>query len=254
MEHSNNSRTPPGRSGLRFAVAVLVGLIGCVFVWVLTPYSSYLLNTGHISDSYLPVVALFVFLVLLVGYMWVSVKWARQHPEALAHMETARAAGSAGPAVLVSSLGVLAVGLALVLVGSIVLIGSVEVLARRCNVPRGVLAVTLVAFGTSLPELVTAVTSVIKGHPEIAIGNVNGADILNVLFVVGASATAMPLAVPTTFFYFHLPVMMLALTLMGVYIFTNKATFKRWQGVPLLAIYVGYVVILLVKFGGGRSQ
>ena len=63
------------------------------------------------------------------------------------------------------------------------------------HVPKVVIAGTLVALGTSLPELVIAVTSIMRGHKEILVGNVIGADVLNVLFVVGASATAAPLPI-----------------------------------------------------------
>ena len=195
-----------------------------------------------------------MLLVLLAGYMAVSVHWSRQRPETIPVEASDGTADKRPAARVLLNLLLLAVGLAMVVFGSSVLVGSVSVLCIRYGMPPDVLAVTVVAIGTSLPELVTAVTSVVKGHPGIAIGNVIGADILNVLFVVGASATAMPLAVPTTFFYFHLPVMMLALTVMGIYIFANKSTFKRWQGVPLLAIYVGYLVVLFVTFGGGQSQ
>ena len=193
------------------------------------------------------------FLVLLVAYMAVSVRWARGHPEAIPAEAQAAGVRRPGAGGAVVCLLVLAAGLGLVVLGARLLVGSATVLCERYGVPPDVVAVTVVALGTSLPELVTAVVSVLKGHPEIAIGNVIGADILNILFVVGASATVTDLAVPATFFYLHLPVMMLSLGLMGLYIFTSGRTFKRWQGVPLLAVYAAYVAILVVKFGGGRS-
>jgi len=139
----------------------------------------------------------------------------------------------------------LVAGLALVLVGSNVLIGSVEVLAIRCQVPRSVLAVTLVAFGTSLPELVTGIASIVKGHPELLIGNVIGADILNVLFVVGASSAAVPLGVPLEFYYLHIPIMLLALVLLRTFIWADGSTFRRSHGVWLLVTFLGYYGLML---------
>jgi cation:H+ antiporter len=68
----------------------------------------------------------------------------------------------------------------------------VEVTALRIGIPKSIIAATLVAFGTSLPELVTAITAARKGHGELAVGNIIGADILNVLFVVGVSAAVTP--------------------------------------------------------------
>ncbi|MDP6635899.1 MAG: calcium/sodium antiporter [Phycisphaerae bacterium] len=192
-----------------------------------------------------------VFLVLLVGYMWISVRWAKQHPTELPEHERQAAEGATGGAVVVRSVVELVVGLALVLVGSNLLIGSVEVLAIRCSVPRSVLAVTLVAFGTSLPELVTGVTSIVKGHPELLIGNVIGADILNVLFVVGASAASVPLHVPMEFYYLHIPVMLLALVLLRTFMWADGPVFRKAHGVWLLITFLGYygVMLTLVLMG-----
>jgi cation:H+ antiporter len=115
-----------------------------------------------------------------------------------------------------------------------------------------VIAATLVAFGTSLPELVVGITSVLKGHKEILVGNVIGADILNVLFVVGASATAAPLPIldpeakiPRILLYVHVPTMLLILVLFRLFIMraTRQGSFQRWYGVPLVLIYVGYTVL-----------
>ena len=106
------------------------------------------------------------------------------------------------------------------------------------------IAATMVAFGTSLPELMTAIASVRKGHPEIMVGNIVGADVLNCLFVIGAAAAAKPLAVPPNFYRFHFPAMLLILYLFRFFIFTNKdGRFKRWQGGWLFGVYVLYLVL-----------
>jgi cation:H+ antiporter len=193
-----------------------------------------------------------LYLLLLVGYMYLSVRWARAHPELLPEeVLEGRPAGrpaarKIGTAVAAGMLIVL-VSLLLVVAGSTVLVGSVKVLALRYGVPSDILAVTIVAFGTSLPEMVTSVTAVLKGHGELAVGNVIGADILNVLFVVGASSLAVPLHVPQTFFFLHLPIMTAALGVMAFYLyFTRGEHFHRWQGLPLLGVYAAYVVLLLI--------
>ena len=136
------------------------------------------------------------------------------------------------------------VGLMLVIISARILIAAASELALRIGVPEDVIAATLVAFGTSLPELMTAVTSVRKGHPEIALGNVIGADVLNCLFVIGAAATARPLAIPANFFYFHFPAMLLILWSFRWFIFINRDDrFRRWQGAWLLSIYLVYVIL-----------
>ena len=133
------------------------------------------------------------------------------------------------------------------------MIGSVSELAEaHWGVPQIVIASTLVALGTSMPELAIGLTSVLKGRGEILVGNVLGADILNVLFVVGASAVAAPLpivdagaAVPNIALLVHLPAMLLILALFRGFSLDAARTghFRRWAGVPLLALYAGYTVV-----------
>jgi len=221
---------------LQLGAGVLLAAVLFVLVWI---------NGGFVGVV-IPRIVGVLFLVLLCGYMWISVVWTRQHPTQLSdHKNKAVAGASRSPSVITRSLAELAIGLALVLVGSDLLIGSVEELAVRCSVPRSILAVTLVAFGTSLPELVTGITSIAKGHPELLIGNVIGADILNVLFVIGASATAVPLSVSVEFYYLHIPVMLLSLVMLRTFIWAKGPEFRRSQGIWLVATFLGYYAIML---------
>ena len=135
-------------------------------------------------------------------------------------------------------------GLFLVVLGARILVPSASEIAHRIGVPDDIIACTMVAFGTSLPELMTAIASVRKGHPEIMVGNIVGADVLNCLFVIGAAAAARPLAIPDNFFYFHFPTMLIILYSFRVFIFMGKeGRFKRWQGAWLLGVYLIYVIM-----------
>lgn len=202
--------------------------------------------SGSIYDVTIPQVVGVGFLVLLAGYLYISVRWARVHPEMISDEAGVEIKANHHSARIVGNLAIMLIGLALVVGGSEVLVGSVKVLCRRSGVPEAVIAATVVAFGTSLPELATAIAAIIKKHPDLLVGNVIGADILNVLFVIGASATAVPLKVEPIFFIFLLPVMMLVLIILRMYIFAGGKTFKRWQGIPLVAIYVAYVTTLAI--------
>jgi cation:H+ antiporter len=234
-----------GRHGwLQLGSGVLLAAVLLTLAWI----------NGGFTGVVIPRFVGVIFLALLVGYMWISVRWARQHPTELSEEEQKAANEPTGPKIVARSVIELIVGLALVLVGSNVLIGSVEVLAVRVGVPPNILAVTLVAFGTSLPELVTGITSIVKGHPELLIGNVIGADILNVLFVVGASAAAVPLHVPIEFYYLHIPVMLLALVLLRTFIWAKGSTFRRGQGIWLLLLFLGYYAIMLTMVLTGYLQ
>lgn len=203
-----------------------------------------------------------LLLALLVAYLWKSVQWGRQHralmPDA-GEAEEVLAKASRDPN---WKLGIMfLVGLGLVVVFAHVLIGAVEELAGRWGVPQVVIASTIVAMGTSLPELLIGLTAVRKGHPELLIGNVIGADVLNVLFVVGASAIAEPLGIvdptsshPAIFLELHLPVMLTILLLFRIYIWDaiRAGAFRRWFGGPLIAIYLAYVALnyVLGSVGG----
>jgi cation:H+ antiporter len=199
-----------------------------------------------IDAVYLPRAVGWGFLVLLACYLYLSVRWSRQHPEIVPLEAQATIKPKAKRLRAVGNLLLLGLGLALVIGGSELLIGSVKVICERHGVPEAVIAVTFVALGTSLPELMTAIMSIIKGHPELLVGNVIGADILNVLFVIGASAAAVPLKIDPIFFYFLLPTMMVVLLLLRLFIFAKGDQFRRWQGIPLLLAYAAFVTLAVV--------
>ena len=145
------------------------------------------------------------------------------------------------------------IGLILVLLSSRVLILSVSELAEHhWHVPKVVIAATLVALGTSLPELAIALRSIMKGHRELLVGNIIGADVLNVLFVVGASAAAAPLPIldptspiPAIALLVHIPTMLAVLVYFRLIIHDagRRGHFRRWQGLPLILMYVAYIVL-----------
>lgn len=180
-----------------------------------------------------------LFLILLVGYMYITYTWAKQGADL--ESETEDDSELLGLGV---SFGMVVGGLTLVILGARVLIPCAAEIAGRMGVPEDVIAATMVAFGTSLPELMTAIAAIRKGHPEITVGNIVGADVLNCLFVVGAAAAAKPLAIPNNFFIFHFPTMLLILFSFRFFIHVNKdGRFRRLQGAWLLGIYLVYVIL-----------
>jgi cation:H+ antiporter len=183
------------------------------------------------------------FLILLGGYMYISYRWSMQSGAQLA--DDGSEEEETGP---LKSLGLcwilLIGGLALVILAARALIPAASEIAVRIGVPEDVIAATMVALGTSLPELTTAIAAVRRGHPDIVVGNVVGADVLNCLFVIGAAATARPLEIPANFFYFHFPAMLAILYSMRVFIAANRQNrFYRWQGAWLIGMYAVYVLL-----------
>ena len=141
-------------------------------------------------------------------------------------------------------------GIVMVVGSAHFLIPAVEIIALRLHIPQSIIAATLVAFGTSLPELVTAITAARKGQGELAVGNIIGADILNVLFVAGAAAAVTPEGLPADkqFFILQFPAMILVLVVFRLGISLSKDKLKRPFGLVLLATYL-VVTILSYIFG-----
>lgn len=189
-----------------------------------------------------------LLLGLLIAYLYTAYRWARQGRKSSEEDEEDNGLDiPVGKAVMLTLLGLLGV-----VASSRVLVPCAAEGATRLGVPQDIIAATLVAFGTSLPELMTAITAVRKGHPQIMVGNVVGADVLNCLFVIGAAATAKPLAIPPNFFTFHFPAMLLILFSFRFFIYINKdGWFKRWQGIWIFGIYVMYLVLQYALNLGG---
>jgi len=190
-----------------------------------------------------------VFLVLLGLYLYMTYSWAKQGSAAVVHNDDLTQAKQMGWfKCWVMVIG----GLLLVVVSARLLIPAASEIAYRIGVPEDVIAATMVALGTSLPELMTAFAAIRRGHPEIMVGNVVGADVLNCLFVIGAAAAAKPLAVPPNFFLFHFPAMLLILYSFRIFIFINTdGFFRRWQGGWMLGIYTLYIVLQYAFHVGG---
>ncbi len=187
----------------------------------------------------------FLFLALLAVYLYTMMKWSMNSGVD----EGALLSEEKSPVFL--QLVKLVLGIATVILSSKVLIGSVEVTAVRIGIPQAIIAATLVAFGTSLPELMTAITSVRKGHGELAIGNIIGADILNVLFVVGSSAAATKggLSVPIHFYYIQIPTMLIILVIFRFFCKNTKDNINKKEGFALLLFYAIYLVLnFTIKF------
>ena len=151
----------------------------------------------------------------------------------------------------------LVISAALIAVGADMLEGSSVSLATMAGIPTEVVGVTVVALCTSLPELVTAVTALVKGHGALSLGNIIGANIFNLVLVSGAAVTISPFAIPegsklfgyNTSQLFEIPVMIAVMALM-----TLPALFKgklrRWQGMAMLGIYVAFVTLqVLIALG-----
>jgi len=181
---------------------------------------------------------------IYLGY----VLWDRwRHPEAageagheLEEVEEAIKGRSIGPLI-----GLFIMGLVLVIGASKVVVVSAERIATWAGIPEAVVALTVVAIGTSLPEIATCVTAARKGHGALAVGDIIGADILNVAWIAGASAIANPLTVQANVIWFMFPSMLIIVLTMLVGL-AWRGRMTRWLGVVLIAEYVVYMAVMAV--------
>ena len=186
----------------------------------------------------------FVLLAIFFIYMYLTIRAGFKNPNPQEEEE----AKEEDP--LWKALVMLIGGAALIAVGAHLLVDNGTLIAQALGVPESVIALTFVALGTSLPELVTAITSLIKGHGSLSLGNIIGANIFNLVLVSGVSVTLAPFHIPeaaqimghNASLVLDIPVMFTVMALMTLpAIFRKKLS--RFQGIALLCIYAAFVVI-----------
>ncbi|MFH1450729.1 MAG: calcium/sodium antiporter [archaeon] len=133
------------------------------------------------------------------------------------------------------------IGLAGVILGSHLLVNSSISIAELLGIPQIVIGMTIVALGTSLPELVTSLVAAKKGMQEIAIGNIIGSNMFNISAVLGLSAIVRPITAIPRLFFFDMPVM-LGITALMLLFLRQKKEIHRWQGAVFVALYSAFVV------------
>ena len=185
-------------------------------------------------------------LALFVAYMTANVAQMKRAPApAEGPAETAEAEMT-----MAKTLVLLVAGAVLIAVGADLLVDNGTRIAQELGVPESVIALTFVALGTSLPELVTAITSLVKGCSDLSLGNIVGANVFNLVLVSGMSVTIAPFTIPQSSTLFgvnsslvlDLPVMLAVMVLMCVPALV-RGKLSRVQGVLLLCIYAAFCAI-----------
>lgn len=154
----------------------------------------------------------------------------------------------ATPAHLALQVGLLLVGLAMLVFGARQLVEGAVTIARALGVSELVIGLTIVAAGTSLPEVATSVMAAIRGERDIAVGNVVGSNIFNILLILGVTGVIAPsgLSVAPAVLAFDLPVM-IAVAVACLPIFFTGHLIARWEGAVFLAYYVAYVTWIVLE-------
>lgn len=136
-------------------------------------------------------------------------------------------------------------GLAAIIFGGDLVVDNATDIALSVGMSETLVGLTIVAVGTSLPELITSITAALKKQSEIALGNIVGSNIFNILFVLGASATIAPLAVNDKMFIDT--VVMIILTLVLLAFSRSKFKISKMEGAILAAVYIAYVVYIILR-------
>lgn len=142
---------------------------------------------------------------------------------------------------------IIIIGLAALVIGGKLVVDNAVELAHFLGLSEKIIGFTIIAVGTSLPELATSVVAAIKKNPGIAVGNIIGSSIFNIFLILGASALINPVSYNTAFNYdFYL--LAGGTVLLLIFMFTGKqAKLDRWEAAVLLLIYLGYVTWLIAK-------
>ena len=210
-------------------------------------YSATAYISGHFSR--------FTGLVLLVmfgAYIGISVYQIKNHPGEAAVSEDAEVSDE-GNSSLLKDIILLVIGAALIAVGANLLVDNGTIIARELGVPESVIALTFVALGTSLPELVTAITSLTKGHGALSLGNVIGANLFNLVLVTGVSATLSPFDIPVSktiaglnsSLVVDIPLMLFVMAFL-TFPAIKREKLSRAQGIVLLVVYAAFCIYQFV--------
>lgn len=187
----------------------------------------------------------FLFLAIFVVYMIISVMQMKKSGTGN-ETETQEQEPESS---LAKDLILLVVGAAAIAYGANLLVNNGTIIAAALGVPDSVIGLTMVALGTSLPELITAITSLMKGHSALSLGNIIGANLFNIVLVSGTAIAISPFAVPAekmimgmnSSLIIDIPVMLGVMLLLCLPALLKEKLY-RWQGILLLCIYAAFTI------------
>ncbi len=178
-----------------------------------------------------------VLLGLFVVFMYITLKGAKENEQSM--QQTSAKAGKPFMSVVW-----IVVGLVCLVFGSNLFVDAATVIARQLGVSDAVIGLTIIAGGTSLPELATSVVSARKGQSGIAIGNVLGSNVFNILLILGITGVMSPMTLQgiTTV---DLTMLVVSMVMLWLFSFT-KYTLARWEGALLTIVFIGYMSYLVM--------
>ena len=209
---------------------------------------SALLATGAVVLGLIGLITGLVLVAALAGYVWWAYKSesASHDAEAVRHEHEAEdrpVPPNTGPVVLT---GMILAGLAAAIVGAGWLVDGATVLASAAGVSESVIGLTVVAVGTSLPELIACIVAVLRKHEDVALGNIVGSNIYNLCGILGLTAIIHPIEVPAEIASFDIWVM-LGVTALLIVQLRSGWRLSRLEGALMIALYAGYTLFLATR-------
>lgn len=181
--------------------------------------------------SHLDAIIIFACFLGFLTYIIISAIRSNQSGETIKEMTMAR------------SVVLTVIGLVFIILGSRFTVNSASYIAEKIGLSERFIGLTVVALGTSLPELFTSVTAARKGNADIAIGNIVGSNILNILFIVGISGLIIPVPYAKAFFFDS--VVTIGISILLLLLTLRKRELERWSGALMLILYAAYFVCII---------
>lgn len=198
-----------------------------------------LCNTGNIISRFEGL----LLLVLFCGFLAYTFYVAKQGIAAASEEEKKETENSDS---MLKSILLVIVGIVALKLGGDFTVDNAVVIAHQLHISEKVIGLTILAIGTSLPELVTSVVAAIKGNDDIAIGNIIGSNIFNMLMIIGVSALIIPLNYNVTY-NVQMVILLIALIVLSLFAFTKpKEKMSRANGIIYVIMYVVYLALLFI--------
>ena len=178
-----------------------------------------------------------ILLIAFAGFMYMTVK---------AGLENRTEEDEENEAMpIMKSLIFIVLGLVGIVIGGDVSVEGAKEIARFFGLSEAIIGLTIVALGTSLPELVTSVIAARKGESDIAVGNVIGSNIFNVFLILGVSATILPMTISSTYLYDM--IMLIAVMVLTYLPIAKTKKVSRGMGITMVLVYVAYTAYLIMR-------
>lgn len=190
---------------------------------------------GHISR-----IDAAILFIVFIAYMWITLRGAKHGGAEEPSAQEKKKPMNVGKAVLL-----IVIGLVCLVLGSDVFVDNATAIAHAMGISDAVIGLTIVAGGTSLPELATSVVAAEKGNSGIAIGNVLGSNVFNILMILGVTGLITPMTI-SGITMVDLSMMVISMILLWLFSFT-KYRIQKWEGVVLTVVFIGYISWLIVN-------